>query len=74
MAFLVQRAVHADPVSTHASEADAVRAIHELAAAGLAEAGEFNVVELDPAGEPVRIVDVEVDDRGLGSSPASSGR
>ena len=59
MMFVVQTAIHADRVSIHQSEADAVEAIRELFEAGFAVPGEFNIVELGPDRRIVRVFDVD---------------
>jgi hypothetical protein len=57
--FVVQTAIHADRVSAHETEAEAVEAIRELFGAGFAVPGEFNIVELGPDRRVVRVFDVD---------------
>jgi hypothetical protein len=57
--FVVQTAIHADRVSAHETEAEAVEAIREMFAAGFAVPGEFNIVELGPDRRVVRVFDVD---------------
>jgi len=57
--FVVQTAIHADRVSTHETESEAVEAIRELFEAGFAVPGEFNIVELGPGRRVVRVFDVD---------------
>ncbi len=59
MMFVVQTAIHADRVSVHEAEAEAVEAIRELFGAGLAVPGEFNIVELGPDRRVIRVFDVD---------------
>jgi hypothetical protein len=51
--FIVQNAAHADPGSHHETREDALAAIEQLLREGLAQPGEFNVVELDQHGDVV---------------------
>ncbi|MGI8478662.1 MAG: hypothetical protein ACR2M2_02185 [Gaiellaceae bacterium] len=57
--FVVQTAINADRVSAHETEAEAIQAIRELFEAGLAERGEFNVVELGENRRVIRAFDVD---------------
>jgi len=57
--FVVQTATHADRVSVHDTEAEAVQAIRELFEAGLAERGEFNIAELGPDRRVIRVFGVD---------------
>jgi hypothetical protein len=57
--FVVQTAIHADRVSAHETEAEAVEAIRELFEAGFAVPGEFNIVELGPDRRVIRVFDVD---------------
>ena len=57
--FIVQKAVHADPGSIHETREEAVEAVRELFEAGLAERGEFNIVELGPDRRVVRVFNVD---------------
>jgi hypothetical protein len=51
--FIVQESTHADHVSRHRTRDEAVAAIEEMLREGLAEPGEFNIREIDDAGETV---------------------
>jgi uncharacterized protein YoaH (UPF0181 family) len=59
--FVVQTAIHADRVSIHEREAEAVEAIRELFAAGFAVPGTLNIVELGRDRRVVRVFDVDDD-------------
>lgn len=59
--FVVQTATHADRVSVHDTEVEAVQAIRELFEAGRAERGEFNIAELGPDRRVIRVFDVDDD-------------
>ena len=51
--FVVQNSTYADPVSRHRTRDEAIAAVEELLRAGLAEPGEFNIVELDADGDVI---------------------
>lgn len=53
--FIVQESIHADRVSRHETEAEAIAAIEEMIREGLAERGEFNIREVDDSGKTVRV-------------------
>ena len=57
--FIVQEAIHADYVSSHETQEEAVEAIEDLIQAGLATPGDFNIRELDTGGRIVRVIDVD---------------
>ena len=57
--FVVQTAIHADRVSVHETEAEAVEAIREMFQAGFVMPGEYNIVELGPDRRVVRVFDVD---------------
>jgi hypothetical protein len=59
--FVVQTAAHADRVSVHETEAEAVQAIRELFEAGSAERGEFNIAQLGSDRRVIRVFDVDDD-------------
>jgi hypothetical protein len=69
--FVVQTATHADRVSVHDTEAEAIQAIRELFEAGLVERGEFNIAELGPDRRVIRVFDVDDD---VAPAAAASGR
>jgi hypothetical protein len=56
--FIVQEAIHADFVSSHATREEAVAAIEDLIQAGLAAPGDFNIREIDATGRIVAVVEV----------------
>ncbi len=53
--FIVQESVHADHVSRHATREEAVVAIEQMIRQALAEPDEFNIREIDSAGNTVRV-------------------
>jgi hypothetical protein len=53
--FVVQESIHADSVSRHETRQEAIAAIEEMIREELAEPGEFNIREIDNAGETVRV-------------------
>jgi hypothetical protein len=57
--FIVQTAIHADRISVHETEMEAVDAIREMFEAGFAVPGEYNIVELGPDRRVVRVFDVD---------------
>jgi hypothetical protein len=57
--FIVQEAVHADFVSSHETREEAVAAIEDLIQAGLAAPGDFNIREIDAAGQIIAVIDVD---------------
>jgi uncharacterized protein YoaH (UPF0181 family) len=57
--FIVQEAIHADYVSSHETQEEAVEAIDELIQAGLASPGDFNIREIDAGGRIVRVIDID---------------
>ncbi len=56
--FVVQESIHADYVSRHRTRDEAVAVIEQMVRDGLAEPAEFNVREIDAAGETVRVFGV----------------
>ena len=70
--FTIYKSPNADPGSRHATREEAVAGIRELFEAGLAERGEFYVVETDSAGNVVRTFDV--DDEIASAAAPTSGR
>jgi hypothetical protein len=56
--FIVQESIHADHVSRHETRDEAIAAIEEMIREGLAERGEFNIREIDDAGNTVRVFGV----------------
>ncbi len=59
MGFTIYKAPHATPASGHPTREEAVDGIRELFEAGLAERGEFYIVETDAEGNVVRVFDVD---------------
>jgi hypothetical protein len=56
--FIVQERIHADHVSRHKTREEAVAAIEEMIREGLAERDEFNIRELDDAGNTICVFGV----------------
>jgi hypothetical protein len=56
--FVVQESIHADRVSRHGTRDEAIVAIEEMIREGLADRGEFNIREIDDAGNTVRVFSV----------------
>lgn len=54
-AFIVQECVHADRLSAHGTEREAVGAIQGLIREGAAAPGELNVREIDGSGRTIRV-------------------
>jgi hypothetical protein len=57
--FVVQTALHADRVSVHQTEAEAVDAIRAMFDAGFAVPGEYNIVQLGPDRRVARVFEVD---------------
>jgi hypothetical protein len=53
--FIVQESIHADHVSRHETQDEAIAAVEEMIRAGLAEPGEFNIREIDDTGQTLRV-------------------
>ena len=59
MPFWIYKAPHGSPGSVPVTREEAVDGIRELFEAGLAERGEFYVVETDPEGTVLAVFDVD---------------
>jgi hypothetical protein len=64
-AFIVQDAVHADAMSRHDSQEEAVATVQEWVRRGSAQPGELNVREIDATGRTIRVF-------GVGAQPLGS--
>jgi hypothetical protein len=60
--FIVQESLHADRVSRHETREEAIAAIAEMIRDGSAEAGDFNIREIDGDGTTVRVFSVDPTD------------
>jgi hypothetical protein len=70
--FTICKAPGDPDYTSYPTREEAVRGIRELFAAGLAERGEFYVVEQNDAGEVIRVYDVD-DEVGSPASAAAGG-
>ncbi len=56
--FVVQESIHADHISRHATREEAIAAVEEMIREGVATQGEFNIREIDDAGNTVRVFSI----------------